>query len=492
MKSTKKISSLFEKIKKHLAKERIILYSICFVFFLLYSTLSIIKHNHYLSGYDLSIMDHGIWQYSQFKIPISTSHVYFDKPILYDHIELIFMLIAPLFWVINSVKVLLFLQTLAVTSSGIAVYLIARKRKVNIFTSFCILFSYLAFYGFQNAIWADVHSLVFGVVFLSFFIYFIEIKRFKLSLFFFFLAIFSKEDIALLTFMISFVYFVSSKEKQMLWFMGLSTAYLFSVFYIFFPHFVPGGYPYADSKGLLSDINPAYLFDTKDKREVITYSLSWFGLLPLLSPLYLLPFIADLSHYFIIGKSLVTSADGLFMHYRSSVGLLLILPTIISISKLKRLNNIYTGLYLLFFAFFFQYYLHLPLSYLSKRWFWQTPPEVNSINAVLKKLPENGSVAAQSNIAPHITHRDFVYTLFPNQKDFMKNSPCEKQTCRWFRIGGNPQYLIVNTGPTWDIRHFLGNREDFISGISNLEKNGNISLIYKQNTTSLYKINKKI
>jgi uncharacterized membrane protein len=458
----------------------------------LYSTLSVIKHNHYLSGYDLSIIDQGIWKYSQFKIPISTTHAYYDKPIFYDHLELIFLLIAPIFWIINSVKVLLFLQAFSVALSAVAIYLIARKRKINIFTSFCILFSYLTFYGFQNAIWADVHSLIFGVVFLSFYIYFIEIKKFKLSLLFFFLAIFSKEDIALLTFAISFVYFISSRDKKMLWFMGISAAYLFSIFYIFFPHFVPGGYPYASSKGLLSDINPVYLFDTKDKREVIMYSLDWFGLLPLLSPLYLLPFLLDLSHYFIIGRVLVTSADGLFMHYRSSVGLLLILPTIIAISKYKKLNNIYIGIYLLFLALFFQYHLHLPLSYLSKKWFWQTPPEVNNINAVIKKLPENALVAAQSNITPHITHRDFVYTLFPNQKDFMKNSPCGKQTCRWFRIGGNPQYLIVDTGPTWDIRHFLGNREDFISGILNLEKNGNISLIYKQNTTSLYKINKKI
>lgn len=492
MKSTKNLSNFFGKLKKHLTKERAILYSICFIFLISYLTLSIVKHSHYLSGYDLSIMDHGVWQYSQFKLPISTSHAFYDRPLLYDHVELIFVLIAPLFWLVSSVKVLLFLQSLAVAISGIAVYLIAKKRKINIFTSFCILFSYLAFYGFQNAIWADVHSLVFGVVFLSFFIYFIETKKFKLSLLFFFLAIFSKEDIALLTFVISFVYLVSSRDKKMLWFMGISTAYLFSIFYVYFPHFVPGGYPYAGSHGLLSNINPVYLFDAKDKQQVILYSLGWFGLLPLLSPLYLLPFVSDLSHYFIFGRAIVTSADGLFMHYRSSVGLLLILPTIIAVSKYRRLNSKYTGIYLLFFALFFQYYLHLPLSYLSKQWFWKTPPEVKNINAVLKKLPENAPVTAQSNITPHITHRDFIYTLFPNQKDFIKNSPCGKQTCRWFRIGGNPQYLIVDTGPTWDIRHFLGNREDFISAILNLEENGNIKLLKQNGTTKLYRIINKI
>src|SRR3989344_8013371 len=126
MKSTKNLHNFFGKLRKTLTKERIILYSICLAFFLSYLTLSVIKHNHYLSGYDLAIMDHGIWQYSQFKIPISTSHVYFDKPILYDHIELIFILIAPIFWLINSVKVLLFLQAFSVAISGIAVYLISR------------------------------------------------------------------------------------------------------------------------------------------------------------------------------------------------------------------------------------------------------------------------------------------------------------------------------------------------------------------------------
>lgn len=445
-----------------------------------------------MSGYDLSVIDQAIWKYSKFKIPITTTHVYYDTPIYYDHLEIIYLLFAPLYWLFDSVITLIVLQVIAIISSGISVFLIAKHYSLKNIVANSILISYLSFFGIQFAIWSDVHSLVFGVVFLAWFLYFLETGKTRLTLLFLILALFSKEDMGLLSAFISGVYFIFHKNKISFISFVISSLYLLFIFYVYFPHITPSGYRFANPHGILSDVNPYYFINTPDKQKAIFYSLGWFGFIPFFAPFYLLPFLGDLGHYFVLGNAVVSSAQGLFEHYRSSVALLLVWPTIIAIAKFKRLNTSWIAVYILICVIFFQYYLHLPISYLTKKWFWETPKEVFAINQVLRRLPSNASVATQNNIAVHIAHRDNIYTLFPGLRDFPQNSPCGTKTCRWFRVGGNPDLLLIDTGSSWNILHYLGTREDFMDGISNLEKNGNIKIYYRQNTTRLYKVVKKI
>lgn len=486
MKSKNRNKTIIIFLKKYYLPILILLF-----FTICYTLLSVIKHYSYLSGYDLSVIDQAIWKYSQFKIPITTTHVYYDTPIYFDHLELIFLLIAPLYRIFDTVYVLIILQVAAVISSAVAIYLLATRYKITTFLKNCILISYLSFFGIQHAIWSDVHSLVFGVGFLSFFLLFLDAKKTKLTFLFLILSIISKEDIGLLAFLFSLVYFFIRRDKLSLATGIISALYLLVVFFIYFPTVLPNGYRFSEGKGLLSDVNPYYLIDSNEKRKTFFYSFGWFGFIPLLAPLYLIPFLGDLTHYFVIGHAAIRT-EGIFLHYRSSIALLLSWPLIISISKFKKLNNKYIGLYLLFFAIIFQYYLHLPLSYLTKKYFWSIPPETKNINKIIKFLPVTASVVTQNNIAVHLTHRDQIYTLFPSLRDFKYNSPCALSTCRWFRVGGDPEFLLIDTGPTWNSLHYLGSRDDFMNGITNLEKNGNIKPIKEIGTSKLYKIVRKI
>lgn len=479
------------KLKKNFLKKHFIPIFIGFAFSICYLLLSLIKHYSFLSGYDLSIIDQAIWKYSHFLNPISTTHVYYDAPIYYDHLELILVLLAPLYWVINSVYVLIILQVASVIASGVAVLLLAKKYLIKDVLANTIFATYLAFFGLQFAIWSDVHTLVFAVGFISWFLYFLECKKTKLTYLFLILAIICKEDIAFLTLLISLTYFIKNKTKTSLISGVISLIYLIFVFFVYFPNFVPGGYHFANPHGLLSDINPYYFIDSVDKQKTYLYSLGWFGFLPLLSVVYLIPFIGDLGHYFILGHIAIRT-EGIFLHYRSTVGLLLVWPTIIAISRFKKLNNWKTAVYLIVCALVLQYYLHLPLSYLTKKYFWTIPPEVNNIYEMLKQVPENESVVTQINIGAHLAHRKELYTLFPSLRDFKTDSPCELSTCRWFRVGGNPKYLLIDTGSTWNSLHYLGSRDDFMNGITNLEKHGNIVLLKQNKTTKLYKVLKKI
>jgi len=399
---------------------------ICLLFFIAYSILSIVRHAHYGSyGFDLGIADQVVWEYSHFLAPITTIQSYPFTSILTDHVEFIYILLAPFYWFYSSPITLLFLQAFLVSFSGIPIYLLAKKKKLNQFLCVALLISYLMFYGIQNALWFDVHSLAFGAAFLAWFIYFVDTRNTLWSIAAFILAIVCKEDIALLTGAVSFLYFVKRRDKISVLFLLLSGAYLFSVFYIYFPHFTHDGYRYREN----ADLKPSFLYDTSDKRNTIFYSLAWFGFTPLLMPGYLIPALADLTHYFLFAH--LVASQGFFLHYRVSLAPLLVLPTILAIRKFIKLNNKYVAVYIILLAVFFQYFFHLPLSYLTKPWFWTEPASVRNINVAITFLPKDASVVAQDNITPHISHRDIIFTLYPTTKDFSSNSPCKQKTCKW-------------------------------------------------------------
>lgn len=475
-------------------KNRLIIllpYIICVIFFILYSTLSIIRHNHFGSyGFDLGISDQIVWKYSQFKFPTTT--VYYNPfvSIFIDHIEIIYLLLAPFYWIWSDAKMLLLLQAFFISFSALPIFLLCKTKKINTFLSISLMISYLCFYGIQNAIWFDVHSATFAASFLPWLIYFLDKKKKLSSLIFLILIIINKENMALLTFLISFTFLILERKKFYIFPLLISLAYFIFIFFIYFPHFVPGGYTYQNDKGLLSDVNLLYFINSPEKIQSIFYSLSWFGFLPLLSPISLIPALGDLGSYFIVANNLKESY-GIYMHYRVTLAALLSWSTIIVISRFKFLNNKYFACYILFLAVIFQYQLHLPLSYLTKSWFWTNPQSLVNIEKVISYLPKNTSVVSQNNITPHLSHRDEIFTLFPEKKEFKNNSICGQKLCDWIKVRGKPEYLIVDASTEWDIRHFLTNREEYLNALSNMEKAGVINVYKKEGNAVLYKITYK-
>jgi uncharacterized membrane protein len=462
---------------------------ICLLFFAAYSILSVVRHAHYGSyGFDLGIADQIVWEYSRFQAPVTTiDHIPFI-PELFVHLEFIYILLAPFYWIFSNVNTLLILQAFAVAVSGLPIFYIARKHKLNKFLSVTLLISYLSFYGVQNALWFDVHSTAFGVSFLAWFIYFVDSSNFYASLVTFLLTISCKENYAGMTLLISLVYLFYKKDKRQLIFTGLSLLYLLIAFGFYFPHV--GGYRFQSKQGLLGGMSLMDFFNTAEKRQVIFYTLAWTGFLSILQPIFLLPLVGNLASYFILGRD-VSTAQGLFLQYRIELTPLLFLATIYGLLRFRKLNKAWTGAYILICALVFQYSLHLPLSYLTKSWFWQQPPSVKDINTVLVSLPPNASVVAQDNIIPHISQRKQIFTLYPTTKDFKKNSPCGRATCEWFSWAGTPAYLVVDTATDWDARGFLTDREDFIAGLENLEKKGIIKAYFCKNDACIYKVLKK-
>ncbi len=463
-------------------------YVICTIFFIAYSTLSIVRHNHYQSyGYDLGINDQVVWEYSQFKTPITTiDHVPFISK-LDVHVEFVYALLSPFYWIWSDPRMLLILQAGFVCFSGLAIYFLARHYKLHIWIAFALLFSYLMFYGVQNALWFDAHSTTFATAFFAWFLYFLVSKKTRWAIVFFMLAITSKENLAAKTFLTSIVYFLVSKKKIGLYFTIASFLYLAFTFGIYFPDFVSGGYRFDNPDGLFSNLNPLLMINTTEKLQVYLYTFLSYGFLSILNPLYLIPVFGNLASYFVLGNN-VSTAQGLFLQYRIGLAPLMSWATIAAIAKYKWLNKKSVAIYLILCVLTVQYVLHLPLSYLTKQWFWTQPQAVKNIDLLKTYIPKSASLISQNNITPHVSQRYSIFTLWPTLKDFKKNSPCGKVTCNWFRWAGNPQYLIVDTSIDWDIRHLLVDRKDFIDGINNLEKAKVIKIYQKEKSATLYKI----
>jgi len=463
---------------------------ICLLFFAAYSILSIVRYNHYDSfGFDLGINDQVVWQYSHFRAPISSINPHPGQPKLVEHVEFVYALVAPFYWIWSARRMLILVRTAFVCLSGIAVYLLAKKKRLNIWVCLALVIGYLGFYGVQNDIWADVHSTDFAAGFLMWFIYFIDGNKTDLSMLFFLLSVTAKENIASLTFLTSFVFFIQRRRKLFIALMIMSIMYLLFIYFVYFPYIVQMKYPFASSAGMFANLNPMSLVDSSENRQVIWYSLLSFGFLPLLSPLYLLPALGDLIVYFVFGTS-VTGAQGLFGQYRITLTPFLVWAVIMAIQRFKQLNSRYVAIYLLICMLLVQYVLHLPLSYLSKKWFWTESPGVKNINTMIQSyLPNTASVVSQNNITSHISQREAVYTLYPEKRSFPVNSPCGSSTCDWFRWYDAPKFLIVDLSPEWDARHLLTDRVPYIAGLKNLEAAHIITRYKVIGSTILYTVN---
>lgn len=454
---------------------------IALLFFILYSILGVVRHDHYGSfGADLGFIDQVFWRYSHFD---------FKGLIGGSHLEFTTFLLIPLYWIWSDPRMLIIFQALVISLSGIAVFLLARRRKLHISLCYVILLSYITFFGVQNALWFDVHTSVWGAAFFMWFIYFLDNGNKKASIIAFLLTIGSKENIAAYVFLFCVVYFISTRRKEALFFAISALLYLYLLFGIVFPATLPKGYGYSSGQGLVSG-SPFQLFDTYKKQRTIFYTFAWVGFLPLLAPLYVLPVIGNLASYFILGREYV-AAHEIFMHYRIDLAPLIAFATIFTIARYKWLNNRVVAIYLLLCVFVFQYILHLPLSYLAKKWFWTRQASVDTINKVIQYLPKDSSVVAQNNIYPHISQREDIWLLWPDERSFrLTESPCSKKNCPWFRWEKDAEYLIVDLSPDWDIRHLLQNREQFAEAVNGLEKVGIIKKYKEEGTTRLYTIEK--
>ena len=169
------------------------------VYFLTYTTLSILRHESYHSlGFDLGLFNQVFWNTTQGRFFESTMSQALPVPhsLLGDHFSPIFLLLMPFYFVFPHPETLLVIQTVALTLGAWPVYLLARLKLPAGYAPLWVL-TYFLFVPLAYLNLNDFHEVALSVAPLGFALYFLERGRrglFLLSLLFTFLV---KEEMAL-------------------------------------------------------------------------------------------------------------------------------------------------------------------------------------------------------------------------------------------------------------------------------------------------------
>lgn len=454
--------------------------------FVLYSTLSVLRHMHFQSGgFDLGLYDQAIWRFSQFLDPYNTVK---QRIIFGDHLILTLPLLSPVFYIWNDVRMLLIVQAFAISVSAIPIYLVALKRTKSIISAWAVTIVYSLFFGIQFGIFFDFHPILLGVALMSFLVWALEYHKTKLFWIFLVLCLLTQENIGIGIAGLGMIYFFRKEFRKKSLIMILLGILYTALAMRITAGFSPIGYEYqAELPKSIYDFF-RQLFDSEEKRLTWLYSYSWFSFLPLLSPGSIMAVVADLSQYYATGN-VYSRMWSPFMHHRAILSVFLTLGLIDilhMLSKRKRVLII-ISIFLVVVAGFCQYHFHFALNKLTKSEYWKEEPWMKDARVLLSLVTKDASVATQQNLVPHLSHRKDIYLVYPRLHD-IPEYPCGQTPCWWLDFGGKPEYLVVDTRPNQWLTQILESNENWLSAISNMEKTGKIQLEKQVGYVKLFRI----
>lgn len=170
------------------------------------------------------------------------------------------------------------------------------------------------------------------------------------------------------------------------------------------------------------------------------------------------------------------------MHYRITLAPVLASGAIESIRWLsKRVSAVPIVLYLMGVTFFAQFVFHLPLNKLSKPVYWSTESWMRHNRTMIAKIPKNARIAAQQNLAPHLSSRQFVYLAWPR---------VHESGVWWLDIDSNADLLLVDTRTSQWLTQTLESSDNFLEAIRNMEKSGVINEVDRAGDAVMYRVNR--
>ncbi len=373
---------------------------------------------------DLGTFDESIWKISAFRFPYSSSGCNW---LIEDHFQLIFYLLAPLFWIWDNVRILLIAQSFAMVAASFPLYILSKKITGNKIFSFGIVFSYLFFIGTQFAILNEFHQITFAPVFIATLFLALENKNWKWYLYSLFFLFIIKEDVSLLIGGIGLGLLFRKGYRKL----GLATAiigisFFFFLVYIFMPfiaikgvyghfHFgAAGKNPEEVIKNII--IRPDFFLKSMiyPDAKIRTWFISFFtyGFQPIFAPVFILiPLLEDFATRFIYAGPQYTKW-GLVNHHAATSAILLAITSIYAVKKITTRFSL-IGVILITTTIVSDIVFHGPINSLLKTQFYQKEQWMLDNEEVLKRIPKdpNISVTAQNNLVPHITHRESAYRI---------------------------------------------------------------------------------
>lgn len=442
MNNFKQVSINFSRMAgrvRETLKRRKYLWLLVLLVAFLYSSLSILRHQHFnSSAFDLGIFDQAIWQYSEFQAPyISVRSNRLTENILGDHFHPILVLLAPLYWLTDKVEVLLIAQALLFAIAIVPIFLFTEKRLGQI-AGYLFAISYAIFWGIQKAVEFDFHEIALAVPLTALAIYFIDEKRWRAYFVCLVLLLLTKENLPILVFFFGVYLLVLREFKRGLISMGAGVVWFAAVTRIFIPFFIDPETMRIDRANnyyrywsynhlgsgplgvLLTSIkNPLLIIKTlfSPVAKLHTYWLLFhpFLFLAFFSPLFILaiPLIAE---RFLSENAALWTAD---FHYTAVLVPVIIMASVDSLFRITQRIKKFRPRYLIIAASCLVLLLNLrllpqfPLWNLTSPAYWRLSSSDLAGRRALSLIPPTAPVITQGQITPHLTHRRIVYVLHP-------------------------------------------------------------------------------
>ena len=407
-------------LKKH--KEIIIL---ILFFWIIYSYISIIKHLHYQTfTWDTGFFDQLLWKLSRFKQPVSS---FSYLKVFGDHFQFILLVLVPLYWFQQSIKLLFMGHAFIAALSALPVYLISLKVNKSKVFAMALSFSMLMFTGFQFATLDGFHQSVFSPLFYALAIYGLITSNNWIYWSSIFGLLITKEEMALLAASIGLIVLILGHITKGAVTILVSLATFFFAVYIFLPA-VQGEYVHSDY-GVLGktpvdvvgsivskpNLFLNLLFSPSVKVRTVFESFFSFGFLPVLSPVYL---ITAAQQFVVRFVDTVTVHRWINLnHYAFPLASIMTIAAIFSARTLEKIFKsreklyLFLTLYLIFFALMQDFIFHGPINSLLKAAFYVKKQWMRDNDEILKFIPKGASVAATNNFGPHISQRDKFYLI---------------------------------------------------------------------------------
>jgi uncharacterized membrane protein len=399
-----------------------------------FTWLAIQRHRSFDSGgFDLGVYDQVVWNTLQGRIFFYTTT---GVPLLHlsNHADPILLLLAPFYLVHTGPETLILLQALVIGLGGLPLFWLGRERLESDIVGLSLLGAYLLFPALQVVTLSDFHPPALAVGFLMYAFYFLLRKKPVGVLVFAVLAMACKEQIPLIVIMMGlYALFYQRSWRLGLIVIGLAAAWFAVVMYWVIPAFsVTGGHIfldyYADLGGTPAEIvvtaitHPGLVLRNLWQPEKLTYLrdvlLPFAGL-----PVVGLPATLVGAPAFAINLLSAKPAmhDATQGHYTADLAPWLAWGAFFGVSYVRagvrrwwpgreRAPIIGVSLVMLAVSLSWQvYHGFSPLALHPPR--WSVSDHDRMAQRFLDQIPADASVAAQGELYPHLSNRQFAYHL---------------------------------------------------------------------------------
>jgi len=355
------------------------------------------------------------------------------------HNDIVMAILAPFYIIFSGPQTLLIIQTIIVGLGALPIYLLSKLILKSKYLGIIFAFAYLMYPPLQRANDFGFHAVMLAITFLLFMFYFFSIKKYWISIIFFILAIFSKEEIALTTSAFAFLMAVSAyrkNDRKKLFFSTLiivvSIFWFIASIWLIAPYF-RGGQHFALARykslgdGPTEIINNIFtkpgiyvsLIFNKENFQYLFLLLSPLGFISLFSPIYLLIATPEFMINFLSDHPQMRGIDN---HYAAVIIPFVFISAIFGVREIlkrKILDGQKISILIITLTLIMSYYKGLlPYSKDSSlQLFLAHRSEMDGVKIWENKLKdENVSVSVSESLGPHFSQRIKIYRFSETYK----------------------------------------------------------------------------